>query len=74
MWFKAKDNQTGHLVELSEDQVKREIIDTLQHDIRTCAEYSDSEIEEGVNMSSVLDYFENTASFEGWNYEIYNPE
>ena len=44
MTFIAQHNTTDEKREMSEAEVRQEIIDTLQHDMETCQEYSDDEI------------------------------
>ena len=77
MKFIAKDNKTDEEREMTETEVRAEIIDTIQHDMATRLEHSDEEIAERVNSSDILDYFEKvrfegntTLEFEGRNFDI----
>lgn len=69
MIYRATNPKTGKQSELSEAQVRAEIIDTLQHDMSTCMEHSDEEIAAGVNASELADYFDGD-TFEGFNFDI----
>jgi hypothetical protein len=55
--------------ELTETEVRAEIIDAFQHDMQTTAEYTDDEIAQNITESDLADHF-NDGVFEGRNYEI----
>jgi hypothetical protein len=67
--FKGTNTTTGEQVDLTEVQVRAEIIDTLEHDMPTVAEYSDEEIAAAVGAANLDDHFDG-GTFEGFNYEI----
>ena len=72
MTFIAQHNTTDKKREMSEAEVRQEIIDTLQHDMETCQEYSDDEIADNVNALDIEDFFNTQAHgiFEGRSYDI----
>jgi hypothetical protein len=67
--FRATNNKTGEQSELSEAQVRAEVIDTLQHDMSASLEHTDDEIAAAVNAGKLSDYFDRDA-FEGYNFDI----
>jgi len=72
MTFVAQDKTTDEKREMNEAEVRQEIIDTLQHDMETCQEYSDDEIANNVNALDIEDFFNTQAHgiFEGRSYDI----
>jgi hypothetical protein len=53
--YKATNNETGEVTEMTEAQVRGEIIHMFQHDLGTFE--TDEEIVAGVNASNLEDYF-----------------
>ena len=53
--FKATNRETGEVTEMTEAQVRAEIIQMFQHDLGTPE--TDEEIVEGVTSSSITEYF-----------------
>ena len=53
--FKGTNRETGEVTEMTEAQVRAEIIQMFQHDLGTPE--TDEEIVEGVTSSSIEDYF-----------------
>lgn len=68
MKYTGMDKQ-GVERELTEAEVRAEIIQVFQHDMPTAAEYTDEEIARNINESELADHF-NEDVFEGINYEI----
>lgn len=68
--YRATNNETGEVIEMTEAQVWNEIVDMFQHDMPSVAEFgSDEEIERQVRESKIEDHFSNN-EFEGINYTI----
>jgi hypothetical protein len=61
MTFVAQHNTTDEKREMSEAEVRQEIIDTLQHDMETCQEYSDDEIANNVNALDIRGVFQHAS-------------
>lgn len=53
--YKATNRETGEVTEMTEAQVRAEIIQMFQHDLGTPE--TDEEIVEGVTGSSIEEYF-----------------
>lgn len=53
--YKATNRETGEVTEMTEAQVRAEIIQMFQHDLGTPE--TDEEIVEGVTSSSIEEYF-----------------
>ena len=53
--YKATNTETGEVTEMTEAQVRAEIIQMFQHDLGTPE--TDEEIVEGVTSSSIEEYF-----------------
>jgi hypothetical protein len=72
MTFVYHNKVTDEEGEMTEAQVRAEIIDTLQHDMETCFEYSDDEIANNVNALDLENFFNTQAHgiFEGCSYDI----
>ena len=65
--FKATNKETGEVTEMTEAQVRAEIIQMFQHDLGTPE--TDEEIVEDVTSSSIEDYFTDGVCETG-NYQI----
>jgi hypothetical protein len=71
LMYKATNNKTGEIIEMTEKQVYDEFVDTYQHDLGTAAEYGDDDaaIERDIRSNSLDDMF-NEDVFDGFNYTI----
>lgn len=65
--YKASNKETGEVTEMTEAQVRAEIVQMFQHDLGTFE--TDEEIVEGVASSRIEDYFVDGVC-EVANYEI----
>lgn len=65
--YKATNRETGEVTEMTEAQVRAEIIQMFQHDLGTPE--TDEEIVEGVTGSSIEEYFTDGVCETG-DYEI----
>jgi hypothetical protein len=70
--FSYQNKVTDEEGEMTEAEVRAEIIDTLQHDMEICFEHSDDEIAANVNALDIDDFFNTQAHgiFEGRSYDI----
>jgi hypothetical protein len=62
MTFFAQHNTTDEKREMNEAEVRQEIIDTLQHDMETCQEYSDDEIATNVNALDLRGFLQHAGA------------
>ena len=69
--YNAKNLETGDVIEMTEKQVRAEIIKDFQNDMGTVfgEGKSDEDIVQDVNLSDVSDFFSN-GLYEGETYEI----
>jgi len=69
--YSAKNNETGEVITMTEEQVRAEIISTYQCDMGMVLGdgLTDEQIAEGVTNDNLEDHFDGN-TFEGSTYEI----